>query len=273
MDASIVGKIFSFFSGVAMKPLRILTYNIHKGFSTGNRQFILQKIKESIKTVEADIVFLQEVIGEHEKHSNSVKNWPTNSQFEFLADQTWSHFAYGKNAVYQEGHHGNAILSKFPIISWSNEDISTVLESRGLLHAELEVPGSRHPVHVFCIHFGLFEKDRKNQILTLARKISNSVPADAPLIIAGDFNDWRENASDLLIERLQLNEVFLNRNGKHAVTFPAWLPLLALDRVYYRNLECTSAIALRKGMWSGLSDHLPILTELTPSSQVMIEPG
>ena len=249
-----------------MKPLRILTYNIHKGFSTGNRQFVLQQIKESIETIQADIVFLQEVIGEHETHSNNIKNWPTNSQFEYLADQTWSHFAYGKNAIYQEGHHGNAILSKFPIKSWSNEDISTAMERRGLLHVELDIPGSKLPVHAFCIHFGLFEKDRKNQILTLAKKISTVVPAEAPLIIAGDFNDWRENASDLLLDRLNLKEVFLNMSGKHAATFPAWLPFLALDRVYYRNLECTSALALRKGIWRGLSDHLPILTELTPAS-------
>ena len=249
-----------------MKPIRILTYNIHKGFTTGNRQFVLQQIKESIKTIQADVVFLQEVIGEHETHSAKVKNWPTNSQFEYLADQTWSHFAYGKNAVYQEGHHGNAILSKFPIKSWSNEDISTAMERRGLLHVELDVPGSKLSVHAFCIHFGLFEKDRKNQILALAKKISDVVPPEAPLIIAGDFNDWRENASDLLLEKLNLKEVFLKMSGKHAATFPAWLPFLALDRVYYRNLDCTSALALRKGIWRGLSDHLPILTELTPAS-------
>lgn len=249
-----------------MKPIRILTYNIHKGFSAGNRQFVLQQIKEGIEMIQADLVFLQEVIGENETHSSKVKNWPTNSQFEYLADQTWSHFAYGKNAIYQEGHHGNAILSKFPIKSWSNDDISTAMERRGLLHVELVVPGSKLPIHAFCIHFGLFEKDRKNQILTLAKKISNTVPPEAPLIIAGDFNDWRENASDLLLEKLNLKEVFLNASGKHAATFPAWLPFLALDRVYYRNLECTSALALRKGIWRGLSDHLPILTELIPAT-------
>lgn len=243
---------------MVIKPIRILTYNIHKGFTAGNRQFVLQQIKEGIETIQADLVFLQEVIGENETHSSKVKNWPTNSQFEYLADQTWSHFAYGKNAIYQEGHHGNAILSKFPIKSWSNDDISTAMERRGLLHVELVVPGSKLPVHAFCIHFGLFEKDRKNQILKLAQKISNTVPARAPLIIAGDFNDWRENASDLLLEKLNLKEVFLNTSGKHAATFPAWLPFLALDRVYYKNLECASAFALRSGIWSGLSDHLPI---------------
>lgn len=263
MDAPRSGKIFPFISGVVVKPIRILTYNIHKGFSTGNRQFVLKKIKESIIALRADVVFLQEVIGQHERHSAKIKNWPTNSQFEYLADETWSHFAYGKNAVYQEGHHGNAILSKFPITAWSNEDISTAMESRGLLHAELELPGCPLPVHVFCIHFGLFEKDRKNQILVLANKISSSVPENAPVIIAGDFNDWRENASDLLIEKLNVKEVFLNRTGKHASTFPGWFPFLALDRVYYKNLNCTSAQTLKSGIWKDLSDHLPVLAELT----------
>ncbi len=257
-------EVFFVISGTVVKVIRILTYNIHKGFSAGNRQFVLKQIKESIQATNADIVFLQEVIGEHEKHSSQVKNWPTNSQFEYLADETWSHFAYGKNAIYQEGHHGNAILSKFPITSWSNEDISTALESRGLLHAVIEIEsGQVLPLHVFCIHFGLFEKDRKNQILTLAKKISSSVPEKSPLIIAGDFNDWRKNASDLLLDELNLQEVFLQMKGRHAATFPALLPFLALDRVYYRNLGCGSAVALKNGIWKGLSDHLPILTELT----------
>lgn len=245
-----------------MSVFRLLTYNIHKGFSASNSQFVLERIRESIQTVHADVVCLQEVLGHHKGHSSKVKNWPLKSQFEYLADKTWSHFAYGKNAVYDEGHHGNAILSKYPITSWTNEDVSfTKIERRGLLHTVLEVKKSKMPVHIFCVHLGLFEKDRRNQILLLAKKIKASVPIKAPLIIAGDFNDWRENASDLLLEELKVKEVFLKQDGKHAATFPAFFPLLSLDRIYYKNIKCTKVEVLKSPLWRKLSDHLPISAE------------
>ena len=245
-----------------MSTVRLLTYNIHKGFSLGNSQFVLEQIKDSVRAEHADIVCLQEVLGQHKGHLSKVKNYPTMSQFEFLAGQTWSHYAYGKNAVYEEGHHGNAILSKYPITSWSNEDVSfTKHERRGLLHTVLEIKKEKLPIHIFCVHLGLFEKDRKKQILMLAAKIKAIVPDNEPVIIAGDFNDWRENASDLLLEELKMSEVFLKTAGKHAATFPALFPLLALDRIYYKNIKCVHVEVLQSSLWRKLSDHLPIIAE------------
>ena len=44
--------------------IKVMTYNIHKGFSIGNRRFILHDIKDSLRHVDADVVFLQEILGE-----------------------------------------------------------------------------------------------------------------------------------------------------------------------------------------------------------------
>src|SRR5262245_33783257 len=87
--------------------LRLLSYNIHKGFASQNRKFVLRQIKEAIQIIPADIVFLQEVLGHHSRHGRKIKGWPTISQFEYLAETIWPHFTYGKNAVYTYGHHGN----------------------------------------------------------------------------------------------------------------------------------------------------------------------
>lgn len=243
-----------------MKPIRILTYNIHKGFTTGNLNFVLKNIKSSIRETNADIVFLQEVVGTHHVHSKKVKDWPTAPQFEFLADEVWPHFAYGKNAVYSSGHHGNAILSKFPITFWENEDVSfSKFERRGLLHAVIPHPKTAEPLHVFCLHLGLFENDRKAQILKLSKRIDSIVPKNAPIIIAGDFNDWRQNSSDILIPEMGMKEAFLELEGQYVKTYPSWFPMLSLDRIYYRNLECTSVQVLKDGIWNKLSDHLPLV--------------
>src|SRR6185437_4205700 len=119
--------------------LRVLTYNMHKGFCFYSRQYVLHELREAIRTVNADLVFLQEVMGFHPAHA--AAEMELDSQFEFLADEIWTHYAYGKNAVYSEGHHGNAILSKYPIRSYDNINVSTnPLEKRGLLHAKIEIP-------------------------------------------------------------------------------------------------------------------------------------
>jgi endonuclease/exonuclease/phosphatase family metal-dependent hydrolase len=77
-----------------------------------------------------------------DRHASRHSNWPSMSQYEFLADSMWSDFAYGRNAVYPDGHHGNALLSKYPIRHHRNLDVSiTGPERRGLLHCVLDVPG------------------------------------------------------------------------------------------------------------------------------------
>jgi endonuclease/exonuclease/phosphatase family metal-dependent hydrolase len=239
---------------MVMKKIRLISYNIHKGFSLMNRHFVLKNIKDLIHLEQPDLICLQEVLG----HPKNILQ----SQFEYLADQSWPHYAYGKNAVYAKGNHGNAILSKFPITSWANQNISVnKLEMRGLLYSVLNIPETNNPIYVFCVHLGLLEKDRLKQIQIIGNTIESIVPENAPLLIAGDFNDWRKSASGFLQTRLKLKEAFLELENKHPLTYPSWFPLLALDRIYYRNLECISVRLLKNKSWSNLSDHLPIEAE------------
>jgi len=129
--------------------VKVLTVNIHKGFSPFNRKFILHELREAIRNVGADVVFLQEVSGSHAWHESRVANYPATPHYEFLADSIWPQFAYGRNAVYTSGHHGNAVLSKFPIVSFENRDVTlTGAEGRGMLHCVLQVPGRDGPPHV-----------------------------------------------------------------------------------------------------------------------------
>ena len=111
----------------------MLTVNAHKGFSVFNRRFILRELREAVTAVAADVVFLQEVIGEHEHHARRFADWPPTPQYEYLADTIWEH-CYGRNAVYPHGDHGNALLSRFPIRSYTNHDASVSrFEARGML--------------------------------------------------------------------------------------------------------------------------------------------
>ncbi|MGO2203069.1 endonuclease/exonuclease/phosphatase family protein [Pseudomonas helleri] len=241
--------------------MKVLTVNTHKGFTAFNRRFILPELREAVRETKADLVFLQEVLGLHEKHSSRYDHWPQVSQYEFLADSMWSDFAYGRNAVYPDGHHGNAVLSKYPIKSYRNLDVSiTGPERRGLLHCVLQVPG-HDQVHAICVHLSLLESHRQLQIVLLNQLLKSLPPCD-PVIIAGDFNDWRMHANAALSQRDDLHEVFERHHGKLAKTYPARWPLLRLDRIYLRNASSQNPTILGSKPWTHLSDHLPLAVEV-----------
>lgn len=241
--------------------LRVMTYNIHKGVQFYSRRFVLHEVREAIREVGADIVFLQEVVGLSPRRSKEAENG-VEGHLEYLADSVWTHFAYGKNAIYSSGHHGNAILCKYPILSWDNLDISTNrFEKRGILHAVVDVPKSPRPVHLICLHLDLLERGRGLQVKWLVDRIRAHVPEDAYLFVGGDFNDWRKKATETLTESLQLDEVGLVSQGEHMKTFPSWLPLLPLDRIYFRGPTMTEARVVGGERWTKLSDHQPLAAD------------
>lgn len=247
------------------QSLSIASYNIHKGLSFFNRRVVLHDVRERLMGLNADIVFLQEVQGHHAHQAVRHATWPPEPQHHFLAGGFWNEVAYGKNAVYDHGHHGNAILSRYPILSWENVDISShAFESRGLLHCELDAPGLHQPLHAICLHLALHEAGRRKQIHQLSERIRRMVPDGAPLIIAGDFNDWRQRTGHYLAEELGLREVFETAHGRPARSFPAALPLFTLDRIYVRGFSVTAAHVLHGYHWRRLSDHAALSAQLRP---------
>lgn len=241
-----------------MHDFKVLTLNIHKGYSMSNRHFTLERIKHCLKQSGSNIVFLQEVTGDNEKRRDAIPNWSDNNQFEFLADSIWDHFAYGKNAIYQHGHHGNAILSEVPFSKLHNLDVSTMrVSQRGILHGTLE-----NGVHLLCAHLGLFESERLSQIEQLISYVNENIEASEPLIVAGDLNDWRRKAHKKLSQELQLTEVYQSQHGRVADTFPAMFPLLPMDRIYVRGFEVCSADVMTHSDWRSVSDHCALTADL-----------
>jgi endonuclease/exonuclease/phosphatase family metal-dependent hydrolase len=245
-----------------MTTLKIATYNIHKGLSYFKRRVVLHELRERLRELDADIVFLQEVQGEHAYHCERYHNYPNGAQHDFIAAEVWPHSVYGKNAVYEAGHHGNAILSRFPILQSFNTDVSAHrFESRGLLHCEIDLPGLPN-LHCLCAHFGLFAKGRRAQTVALIEYVRNEIPPDAPLIIAGDFNDWRNQTGKALAGELHIHDVFHLHGGRLARSFPSRLPLLRLDRIYVRGFDVLHSSVHTGGNWQRLSDHAALSAQL-----------
>ena len=266
--------------------LRVATYNIHKGVTGIRGRPRIHDVRMALDAIDADIVFLQEVQDRNERLA-SHPGYPTSgTQLDFLATGAYEHRAYGMNAAYPHGHHGNAILSRHRIVTHTNHDISDhVLEKRGLLHAVTRFGrGKGREVHLICVHFGLIKRSRLRQATFLADFVQREVPAKAPLIIAGDFNDWQQRVDRVLRDRLGVEEVAVASTSETpdrgvldwllpwrtasdtqagvARTFPSFAPWLTLDRIYVRGFQVLD-MHVPKGMaWARCSDHAPLIAEL-----------
>lgn len=243
--------------------ITVTSYNIHKGMSPLNRVVKLQGIAQALKTIDPDIVCLQEVQGQNLKRVLRYNEFPDQSQHEWFGEFLQYQNSYGKNAEYHNGHHGNAVLSRHPLDPKHNVNITVNrLEQRGVLHCEVHPTGWEQSVIVLCAHLNLLEHDRVKQYQTITDYVNNEIDPNMPLILAGDFNDWKKISCERLGNQLNMQEALTSYHGKLLPTFPAKLPVLSLDRIYVRNLVVKNACVHRNQPWSGLSDHLPISAEI-----------
>lgn len=244
-----------------MTQFRILSLNMHKGYDIFGRTSLL-KLKDLIQQSQADIVLLQEVSGLMSDSQKLDHKVCFVDQLEYLADMVWPYGQYGKNAVLPKRHHGNAILSKYPILEWANFDISeTLFEGRGLLMSCIEViPGQT--AWICNTHLSLFHRDRVKQFRRISWHLKAVLGPSTPVILGGDFNDWNCALSLKFQQQVALREAFKEINGVEALTFPAFRPTLRLDRLYFSGCECSHAEVLR-APWSKASDHLPLFAHFT----------
>jgi hypothetical protein len=250
--------------------LKVVTYNIHKGVQGLGpaRRLEIYNLGLAIEQLDADIVCLQEVRKVHRREEKYFKHWPEMPQAEFLAPPGYEAI-YKTNAITKHGEHGNALLSRWPVVSHRHEDMSDHrFEQRGLLHVEIQVghphehgspmgthaTHSMHHVHVIVVHLGLIPASRVRQVTQLLKYIEREVPANAPLLVAGDFNDWGTRLSTMM--RAQTLHEW--QSGKH-LTYPSRLPIVQLDHVYAKGLKPMGQMVPHGKIWRRMSDHLPLL--------------
>jgi endonuclease/exonuclease/phosphatase family metal-dependent hydrolase len=240
--------------------IRVLTLNLHKGFSLSGRRFVLRELREAIRSSHADLVFLQEVRGQHKSNVEGSESW--DSQVEFLADEIWPEFAYGKNAITSAGDHGNAILSKLPILNFQNINLSLHrLEQRGLLYCEIEEPKTKLRFSCFNVHLNLMSFHRKQQWALMREQLYRLGAFQKSSILAGDFNDWSLSLHQKITVESPLREAHFESHDALAKTWPNRLPLLSLDRIYYTGFSLNHVQVLRGSPWDKLSDHLPMMAD------------
>jgi endonuclease/exonuclease/phosphatase family metal-dependent hydrolase len=246
--------------------LRVATYNIHKGVrGVGpGKRLEIHNLGLAIEALDADLVCLQEVRLYHRKDARRFDQtwfgWPDAGQADFLAPEGYE-VAYRTNAFTRGGEHGNALLSRWPIGDIGHHDVSDHrFEQRGLLHVPVLWAGQR--VHVVVAHLGLVHASRLRQVQRLHEYLAAEVPAGELLLVAGDFNDWGEKLDGPMADFGLKRAVGSGDRRAQRLTFPALVPVFALDRIYLRGLQCLSTTVPRGAVWRRMSDHLPLLAEL-----------
>ena len=239
-----------------MSTFRVATYNIHKGVQGIGpvRRLEIHNLGHGVEQLDADVVCLQEVRKLNRGEAQYFKRWPEMPQADFLCPEGYQ-AVYQTNATTRHGEHGNALLSRWPVVSHRHEDMSDHrFEQRGLLHAEVKV--ERKTIHVIVLHLGLIPGSRLRQIGQLGLYIKREIPARAPVIVAGDLNDWGAKLRPAMTEL-----GFRDHVGERIATYPARLPLAQLDYVYSRGLKPVGIEVPKGRNWWRMSDHLPLIAQ------------
>jgi endonuclease/exonuclease/phosphatase family metal-dependent hydrolase len=236
--------------------VRIVTYNVHRCRGIDSR-YSPRRILEVLQEIEPDVVALQEVVST----SGSQRH---DDQARFLAEELGLHLAVGHNRKFRGGDYGNVVLSRFPLSSSRNYDISVKRrERRGCFRADLEVTEGRR-LHVFNVHLGTgyLERRRQARLLTQGEILENA-ELTGPRLVLGDFNEWTTGlTSRLLSERL--NSVDIRTHLRRSRTYPGLIPVMHLDHMYFDDalqLEKLTLHRTRKALMA--SDHLPLVGEFS----------
>lgn len=246
--------------------IRVVSYNIHRAIGV-DRRFRPERVVRILHHHGPDVVLLQEV------DDGAPRSRHLDMARVLAAELGFAHFAVGHNVSLRRGRYGNATLSRFPILRERNIDLSIAGSwiRRGCQHTSIAVQAGRPALEVFNLHLGLSARERDRQVELLARSSELAgLGADAPCLVAGDFNDWRSLLRPALTDGLGFacatdrRPARLRRSGRPLplLTFPSFSPRGGLDRIYYRGpLQLVGVRRCRLQVSRVASDHLPVIAE------------
>lgn len=248
--------------GYDLMRLKVLTYNIHRAIGV-DRRFRLDRIVRILSHYDADVALLQEV------DSGVPRSRRLDLASELAYALNYSSYAAGHNVKLRRGHYGNATLSRYPILFERNIDLTIgSRKRRGCLYTSIQVTLETDrtiPVEFFNLHLGLSFIERVQQIGLLVRSEEfHALDHNRPCLVGGDFNDWRNTLSPILLDILsfQCSTNCTSGSLRAISTYPSFSPQAALDKIYYRgNIIMLAVHRCRMPISKVASDHLPIIVD------------
>jgi endonuclease/exonuclease/phosphatase family metal-dependent hydrolase len=230
----------------AIEPARVLrvgSYNIHRCVG-GDGRCDPERVAQVIRELACDTIGLQEV-------DNSAGPLPTSAQLDYLARSTGMASVAGLRLIRRRGHYGNALLTRRRVLEVRRHDLSfSWREPRGALDVDIDVDGIA--TRVIVTHLGLTPGERRHQMRRILAIVAEGNLAQ-PVILLGDINEWLPLGRPLR----WLHALFGRPPAMRS--FPAILPLLALDRIWVRPRAALLSLDVHHSPVARLaSDHLPV---------------
>ncbi len=234
--------------------MRLMSYNIHKGIGGRDRRYRLNRIIEVIEEARPDVMCLQEV-------DQNVRRSRYHDQPKLLAE----HFEvadshYQQNVFIKKGGYGNLILSRWPFISQYQVSLRLgQYKPRGAQLVVIQTPSG--PLHLVHWHLGLREKERRWQVRQLLGHVLFQENAKLPTLFVGDTNDWRDRLASKVFPEHQVKQA--TNPPRRFRSFPAYLPMVSVDKLFYRGPVMIENIDLMRTKISRrASDHLPLVADV-----------
>jgi endonuclease/exonuclease/phosphatase family metal-dependent hydrolase len=237
-----------------VERLRVVTYNAHMCVGL-DRRCSPRRIAAVLREIDGDVIALQEVVV---RQGGAAEH----DQARFLADELGFHVVVGANRAHRGGQYGNVVLSRHPLTSRENHDLSVPgRERRGCMRVDVELGGGR-VLHVFNLHLGTAAWERRRQGLKLVEGgILESDSILGPRLVLGDFNDWRAELTPRLLAA-RLNSLDISNHLRRTRTYPGLLPVTHLDHMFFDEaLELENVVLHRTRRTLVASDHLPLAAD------------
>lgn len=251
--------------------MKVLTYNIHT-WENRDGHMNLEQIAQVIADSGASVVSLNEVL--HPVYTRLGERQPLVE----LARMLGMHWAFGdSDRLVQRpswwGPVGNAVLSRFPIVSAHNQYLPRLpgTQGRNLLVADLEM-GPRRRFTVYSTHLDhAFEGTRLWQMRGVAERLRGN--GHAPHVLMGDFNTHTPSKPDghpltppvvRLLRGLGYVDAFAQAGRGSPVTFNIPLSIFRIDYIFVPQSlspQLSVCYTLRTPETAVASDHLPLLAE------------
>ena len=233
------------------RTFRVMTYNIHHGEGRDGKVDLL-RIAELIKREGADIVALQEV-------DKGVARTQKRDLPGELATLTGLTCVFSNNFHYQGGDYGNAVLTRFPIGTWTNIHYQMLRpgEQRGILQLTLCLHGRKLAFLATHIDYRADDSERLLNVQQIATMVKQQT--GMPTILCGDFNDAPGSRTHSRTKEI-LDDTWEMIGAGEGFTYSAEKPHKRIDYIWISKDKSVQPLKI----WvpqSEASDHLPVVAE------------
>lgn len=239
--------------------VRVMGANI----SSGNNQRYETAGLDIFQGLKPDVVAIQEF----NYASTNGAGINTTAAFREMIDST-----FGTNFVYfrESGYNiPNGVISRYPIISSGSWDDPSVSD-RGFAWAQIDLPGT-NDLYVVSVHLLTSSSGARNtQAGNLTTLIQANFPANAWIIVAGDFNtDSRSEAcmttfeaylsdSPIPVDNNNNSNTSINRNHPHDYVLPSYTMTNTLTSVVLPSHASPNGLVFDSRVYTPLTDVPPV---------------